>query len=301
MPLYRPKSTIEQWRILQAVVDFGGYAQAGEALNKSQSSLNHAVAKLQHTLGVQLLQVRGRKAYLTKEGEVMLRRSRLLTQNVEELEQVAENITSGWESEIVVATETIYPKDKLYNALEQFYPQARGTRVRIEDEVLTGTKERIIDHSADLVFVGGEVPKGFPGTSLESVGFSAYCGVNHPLAERAGTDIPLDIEELTHELQIVISDTSQSPQESQGWLKAEQRWTVSTFHQAIDILRRGTGFCWIPRHIVASSNAGDELVELNLSALRNREVLINLVVPRPNQLGPGATLLRDLILQQYDE
>ena len=42
--MFRPKSTFEQWRIFQAVVDCGGYAQAAEALNKSQSSLNHAAA-----------------------------------------------------------------------------------------------------------------------------------------------------------------------------------------------------------------------------------------------------------------
>ena len=55
--MFRPKSTLEQWRIFQAVVEFGGYAQAAERLNKSQSSLNHAVAKLQQTLGVALLEV----------------------------------------------------------------------------------------------------------------------------------------------------------------------------------------------------------------------------------------------------
>ena len=37
--MFRPKSTLEQWRIFQAVVEFGGYAQAAEKLNKSQSSL----------------------------------------------------------------------------------------------------------------------------------------------------------------------------------------------------------------------------------------------------------------------
>ena len=42
---YRPKTTLEQWRILQAVVDHDGYAKAAQALNKSQSSLNHAVSQ----------------------------------------------------------------------------------------------------------------------------------------------------------------------------------------------------------------------------------------------------------------
>ncbi len=296
MTTYRPKSTIEQWRILQAVVDFGGYSQAGEALNKSQSSLNHAVAKLQHTLGVQLLEVKGRKAFLTKEGEVMLRRSRLLTQNVEELEQLAENINAGWEPEITIVTEIIYPKEKLYNALEQFYPQARGTRVRIIDEVLTGTQERIVNHEADLVINAGSMPKGFSGDVLEPITFTAFVGNEHPLANKKS----VAIAELTHELQIVIGDSSKQPVENQGWLKSEQRWTVSNFHQAIDILKRNTGFCWIPNHFVEHDHAQNKLVALDLDSAQTRSVFTHLVVPCPNQLGPGAKLLRDLLLAQYN-
>jgi DNA-binding transcriptional LysR family regulator len=94
--MFRPKSTFEQWRIFQAVVDCGGYAQAAEALNKSQSSLNHAVAKLQQSLGVALLEVRGRKAVLTPAGEIFLKRARQLSQQVEELENLANNLERQW-------------------------------------------------------------------------------------------------------------------------------------------------------------------------------------------------------------
>ena len=34
-----PRISLEQWRALQAVVEAGGYAQAAEALHKSQSTL----------------------------------------------------------------------------------------------------------------------------------------------------------------------------------------------------------------------------------------------------------------------
>jgi DNA-binding transcriptional LysR family regulator len=124
--VYRPKTTLEQWRILQAVVDYGGYAQAGEALNKSQSSLNHAVAKLQDMLGVQLLEVIGRKAVLTEAGEVMLRRSRDLSQNVQALEQLAVNINQDWEPEITLAVDLAYPREALIPALTGFLPDSRG-------------------------------------------------------------------------------------------------------------------------------------------------------------------------------
>ena len=55
-----PRVTLEQWRVLQAVVDHGGFAQAAEALHKSQSSISYTVAKLQEQLGFPLLAIEGR-------------------------------------------------------------------------------------------------------------------------------------------------------------------------------------------------------------------------------------------------
>jgi DNA-binding transcriptional LysR family regulator len=69
------RTTLEQWRMLQAVVAHGGFAQAAHVIHKSQSTINHAVHKLQDQLGLQLLEVVGRKAQLTEAGELMLRRA----------------------------------------------------------------------------------------------------------------------------------------------------------------------------------------------------------------------------------
>jgi DNA-binding transcriptional LysR family regulator len=64
-----PRITLEQWRALVAVVDEGGYAQAAEALNKSQSTVSYAVHKLENLLAVKALEVSGRKAELTAAGQ----------------------------------------------------------------------------------------------------------------------------------------------------------------------------------------------------------------------------------------
>ncbi len=185
---YRPKSTLEQWRILQAVVDAGGYAQAADLLNKSQSSLNHAVAKLQSQLGVELLQVIGRKAFLTEAGEVMLRRSRILTAQIEDLELLAASIDMGWEPEIRIAVELVYPKKYLYQALAQFHPHSRGTRIQIIDTVITGTTEVILEGKADLVIVASpNVPKGYIGEPLTVIQMIPVVGKEHPLAASTET------------------------------------------------------------------------------------------------------------------
>lgn len=293
---YRPKSTLEQWRILQAVVDAGGYAQAADLLNKSQSSLNHAVAKLQSQLGVELLEVIGRKAQLTPAGEVMLRRSRILTQQIEDLELLADNLDKGWEPEIRIATELAYPKPFLYQALQAFYPISRGSRVQIIDTVLTGTSEIITQKKADLV-ITGVVPKGYLSEPLYVTRFIPVVGCQHPLASIDS----LDQNELSQQLQIVIRDTTVKPQEHMGWLKAEQRWTVNNFHEAVDILQLGLGFCWLPDFVVNPQLEAGQLCRLPLKQSTERLVPMSLLAPQEETLGPGSRQLRQLLLAAHQK
>ncbi|MCL2919277.1 LysR family transcriptional regulator [Shewanella litorisediminis] len=294
--MFRAKSTLEQWRILQAVVDHGGYAQAATALNKSQSSLNHAVAKLQHQLGVELLEVRGRKAYLTPRGEVLLRRSRYITQSVMELEQLATNLERGWEPSLTIAREIIYPMDKLIAAINAFLPNARGTRVSVIDSVLNGTHELVEENKVDIALCGGNPPKGHLAQPLCVTEMILVCHPSNPLAAEPKIH---DDKFLAQQLQIVIRDTAAKTNKDMGWLKAEQRWTVSNFHEAKAILCSGSGFCWLPKELVEKELASGELVRLYLTGSESRKVPINLVVPNRDDQGPAGEALELLILAQH--
>ncbi|USD35806.1 LysR substrate-binding domain-containing protein [Ferrimonas sp. SCSIO 43195] len=292
--MYRPHSTLEQWRILQAVVDYGGYAHAAAALNKSQSSLNHAVAKLQQQLGVQLLRVKGRKAELTDEGKVLLRRSRQLTQQIEQLEQLANNMEQGWEHELIISRESIYPSQYLFDALSRFYPESRGTRVTVIDNIISGSSDAISSRSADLV-ITGHVPPGHLGTPLAMIKMILCCHPNHPLTREQ----EVDSGRLERELQIVIRDTGTAARDSDkdvGWLKAKERWTVSHFFDAIDILKQGVGFCWIPDHMVAEALTNGDLVSLH-SSVEKHLIPLTLVIPNPDNLGPAGKRFAEILQQ----
>lgn len=292
----RAKSTLEQWRILQAVVDFGGYAQAAEKLNKSQSSLNHAVAKLQHQLGIELLEVKGRKAYLTPQGEVLLRRSRHVTQAVNELEQLASNLEQGWEPTLTIAREIIYPMESLVCALNAFLPHSRGTRIIMLDSVITGTQELIQQSKVDIAICAGVPPKGYLSEPLCEQELYLVCHPNHPLADLGTIE---DDKLLAQYLQLVIKDTGVQSNIDIGWLKAEQRWTVSNFHEAKVILNQGIGFCWIPSFLVQEELASGNLVRLHLEGSQKRRIMLSLVIPKRDQQGPASKLLASLILKQH--
>lgn len=292
----RAKSTLEQWRILQAVVDFGGYAQAAEKLSKSQSSLNHAVAKLQHQLGIELLEVKGRKAYLTQQGEVLLRRSRHVTQAVNELEQLASNLEQGWEPTLTIAREIIYPMESLVCALNAFLPHSRGTRIIMLDSVITGTQELIAQNKVDIAICAGIAPKGYLAEPLCEEELYLVCHPTHPLADLGTIE---DDKLLAQHLQLVIKDTGVQSNIDIGWLKAEQRWTVSNFHEAKVILNRGIGFCWIPSFLVLEELSSGKLVRLHLEGSQKRRIMLSLVIPNRDNQGPASKLLASLILQHH--
>ena len=87
--------TLEQWKALISVVDSGGYENAAEALNKSQSSVTYAVQKLQSQLGVKAFEVKGRKAVLTPTGEFLYRRARALVDDAAATESAARKLSAS--------------------------------------------------------------------------------------------------------------------------------------------------------------------------------------------------------------
>ncbi len=294
MPVSKHRSTLEQWRIVQAVVDHGGYARAAEILHRSPSSLNHAVNKLQQQLGIDLLEVRGRKAFLTAAGEVLLRRSRQLTDDARQLETLAENLQMGWEPELVIAVDSVFPRSCLLHALKEFRPYSRGTRLRIRETVITGTLDAIVEGYADLVICGGLMPKGYLG---ESLGVIRMLPVAHPDNPIHQLSQPLSAPDLSSAMQVVIRDSGKNPRKDLGWLRSEQRWTVDSFDAAMDLLATGLGFCWLPEHVARRALDQGELIQLNLREGSERLIPLSLVVPRPDQLGPCG---RELLMQLRD-
>ncbi len=285
--------TLEQWRTLQAVIDHGGYAQAAEKLHRSQSSLSYTVAKLQQQLGMPLLRIEGRKAVLTSAGEVLLQRSRQLVQDAAELEAVAHNLDQGWEPEIRVVVDAAFPSSCLMAALKQFVPLSRGTRVQLDEVVLSGADEALLNRNADLV-IGGNVPSGFLGDQLIEVEFIAVAHRDHPLHQLQRR---LHSDDLRREIQVVIRDSGIEIKRDVGWLGSAYRWTVTSLDKAADALVGGLGFGWLPLHLVEKQIEAGVLIPLPLRAGQRRKVHLFMIFGQPERAGPAtqklATILRE--------
>lgn len=288
------KSTLEQWRMFRAVVEHGGFAQAAEAIHKSQSSINHAVHKLQDQLDLPLLEVVGRKAQLTEAGRLMLRRSGQLLDQAEQLETVARSLAQGDEAELRVAVDEIYPPDCLAEALARLSAEYASTRVELIETVLTGGPERLLAGDVDLL-IAGEVPAGFLAEPLTDVDFVAVSHPDHPLQR---LDRSLNLQDLAAHRQVVVRDSASGARADAGWLGAEQRWTVSHVATSVAMICRGMGFAWLPLTRIARELDEGELRELPLERGSRRRVSLYLTYADPDRAGPATARLGQLLHEQ---
>src|SRR5258706_11639346 len=160
-----PKITLDQWAALAAVVEAGGYAKAAEELHKSQSSVTYAVQQLESLLGVKAFEIKGRKAVLTPSGQLFYRRARILLDEAISLEKAAKSASAGWEAEIRIAAEMIFPAWLLLKCFDKLNAQSPHPPIEYYETLIAGPNEALLSRRADLATTP-VVPPGCRGAPL---------------------------------------------------------------------------------------------------------------------------------------
>jgi DNA-binding transcriptional LysR family regulator len=288
-----PKISLEQWRALQAVVDAGGYAQAAEMLHKSQSAVTYAVQKLESLLNVKVFEVVGRKAHLTPTGEVLYRRAKALLDEAGALEGAAGSLAAGWEPELRLAVEIIFPTWLLLQCFARFAEERPQTRIELYETVLSGTEEALLQRRVELA-ICSQIPAGFAGDPLMRLRFVAAAHPDHPL-HQLGRE--LSLQDLRKHRHLVIRDSG-SQRRSGSWLGAEQNWTVSHKATSIHAAALGLGFAWYPEDTIRGELERGVLKPLPLREGGERWAELYLVYADRDYAGPGTRRLADIVREQ---
>jgi len=287
-----PRISLEQWRALVAVVEAGGYAQAAEQIHKTQSTVSYAVQKIEQQLDVKLFEIRGRKAELTPPGQVLYRRAQLLLERAASLERGAASFAAGWEPEVRIAVEILFPTWVLLRSLERFAKEHPEIRVQLYETVLGGTDEALQEQRVDFA-VTPYIPQGFSGTKLMPLQMVPAAHPDHPLHHLGR---PATLDDLREHRQLVIRDTAQQhPRESGSWLGAEQRWTVS--HKATQIAAAcmGLGFAWFSEETIQRELEAGQLKWLPIEGGGQRVGQLYLVFADPDNPGKAASRLAEIL------
>jgi len=284
------KVSLEQWRALLAVVDAGGYAQAAEMLEKSQSAVSYAIQKMEAELDVRLFRLQGRKAVLTDVGEILYRRAQSLVIEASRLESSAQSLASGVEAQLYIAVDAIFPLPLLLRSLDVFAAEFPETRVELLETVLSGTDEALRQREVDLA-ITPQVPQGLVGDVLMHARFIAVAQPDHPLHQLGR---PLLLQDLRRHRQLVIRDSGSGGVDA-GWLGAEQRWTVSHMSTSVHAAVMGLGFAWYPEEIIADELAKGSLQRLPLQEGEERFADLYLVYAEADYTGPAARRFGEIL------
>jgi DNA-binding transcriptional LysR family regulator len=285
-----PRISLDQWNALISVVESGSYAKAGERLHKSQSTLTYFIKKLESDLGVRVFELRGRKAALTRAGELLYRRGKVLVDEAARLEHAATDLGQGWEPEIRIAVEILFPTWLLLQCFAAFAAERPETRLELYETVLGGTEEALAARRVAFA-IGTSVPQGFAGDILMPIRAVCVAAPSHPL-HQLGRELTL--EDLRQHRHVVIRDSGEQRVRSAGWLN-ELRLTVSSKATAIHAVASGMGYAWYPEDSVRGELERGALKPLPLREGAEKSGTLYLIFADREAAGPGALRLAEII------
>lgn len=283
------KTTLEQWALLEKVIELGSFAKAAEETNRSQSSVSYNLALLQERLGVALLAPSGRRGVLTPAGELLLNQVKPLLKAFSWVETHAATLRNGARTRLDLVVDSIFPRQRLFAILRQFQQRYPQTQVRLT-EVLENIDEASAARSeADVMVLTRRQDITGRGEWLMNIDFIAVAHRDHPLSQ---SEEPLDDNALAPWPLIRIADRSGDASSTRD------AWTFSTIDAAIDAVLYQVGFGWLPEERIRAHLEQGVLKALPLSHGARRATPLHLIVKRDlAPLDEQVTTLLDLFRQ----
>lgn len=265
------KTTLEQWALLEKVVELGSFAKAAEETHRSQSSVSYNLALLQERLSVTLLTPSGRRAVLTPAGELLLGQVKPLLQAFAYVETHATTLRDGARTRLDLVVDSIFPRERLFAILRQFQQRYPQTQVRLTEVLENLEEEHPARTEADVMVLTRRQDITGRGEWLMNIDFVAVAHRDHPLSAFEG---PLDDNALAPWPLVRIADRSNDPQ------SARDAWTFSTIDAAIDAVLYQVGFGWLPEERIRPQLKQGVLKALPLGHGARRVTPLHLIVKR---------------------
>ena len=284
-------TTLDAWEILQAVVQLGGFAPAARKLNRSQSTISYAISRLQEQLGVRLFEIHGRKAQLTEAGRVLLADVEPHLAGFHELEQRARVMASGGASEVRISVDSIFPDDRLFEALATFSRSFPHVRLKLRQGTFLSADSEFSLHNSQIC-VTGLVSRELLVKPILVIGMIAVVRCDHPLVSMPRR---LSRSDLMQHILVTIESAASGTLKQQPRLPTQRGLPVTSIESAISAVRSGLCFGWLPRYRIQAELDSGDLVALALPAGKTRDVRLNLVCRDLGVSNSEANTLAELL------
>ncbi|QBF24867.1 LysR family transcriptional regulator [Pseudomonas tructae] len=280
---------LEQLRMFVRVAELRSFSAVAREQRKAQSAVSNGIALLETDLGVTLFErSSGRQPRLSEAGATLLEDARELLRQCERLDGRALALMRGQEAQLRVAQDEAMPYQPVIDSLDELARQFPLLEVQMASGAQGDVARKLIERRADLglLFHHDHMPVSLERRALGRIEMVTVCAVDHPLTQLER----VTRQDLARHRQLLIT-----PQES-GYPGGEpispQIWRADSFYAMAELLMRGLGWAWLPRHVVQYPTYQAQMVEL-ASEWAPPALVVELVWRRDEPLGPAAQWLAE--------
>ncbi len=251
MQTARDVLTPDALAMLLEIARTGSFAAAARSLGLVPSALTYRVRQIEEALDVLLFDRSSRQARLTGAGEELLREGERLLTEIDAMANRVRRVATGWEPELTIAADGVISRQTLLELTGDFLAGEPPTRLRIRDEIMSGTLQALISGHADLalgVVLSGTPPRDIHMRELATVNFIYAVAPHHPLA--AAPQPLRDAQIRQHRAVAVADSTPSGAGMTMGLLPGQEVLTVPTMQMKIDAQLRGLGCGYLPEPAV---------------------------------------------------
>src|ERR1700677_2233267 len=267
-------TTIDQWEVLEAVVKLGSFGAAAARMNRSQSTISYAISRLQEHFKVPLLEIKGRKAYLTETGKALLADVQPLLTGFRALEERATSLAAGGKTQIHLSVDSIYPDDKLFAILSRFSQAFPHVHLKLHRGAILTAAFEFANHHADICIVGTPIGEDMLKPVLD-IRIRAVARREHLLVHN---ERELTQTDLAQNLAVIIEGGTEPMRNRQAHAPSQRHLCVSTIESAIEAVRSGMCFGWLPVYRIHAYLDSGEFKELKFPLGAERFARIFLIL-----------------------
>jgi len=283
-------TTIDQWEVLEAVVQLGSFAAAATKMNRSQSTISYAISRLQDQFKIPLLEMKGRKAQLTETGKALLADVQPLLSGFRALEERAESLAAGGQTEIRLSVDSVFPNDRLFVALAELARVFPHAHPKLHKGSFLSSVEEFSTFGADLCITGLSAREQLIKPILD-IRMKAVARADHPLHAIKRQLTRMD---LIQRLAVIIEGTGNEPRRQPH--AASQRYlAVNTIESAIEAVRSGICFGWLPVYRIKDYLDSGEFLGLHLPLGGERFARMHLIMRDMDSSSKEKNYLADLL------
>jgi DNA-binding transcriptional LysR family regulator len=242
MPNPRDVLTPDALAMVQTIAQTGSFAAAARASNMVPSALTYRVRQMEEALDVLLFDRSSRQARLTAAGAELLREGVRVLADIDAVANRVKRVATGWEPQLTIAVDSIINHAMVMEICKDFLALNPPTRLKLQDETLSGTLDALISGEADLalgVCLDTSAAPGLQREPLGAVRFAFAVAPHHPLANEPE---PLSDEVIRRHRAVAVADSIQRGGGiSIGLLAGQDVLTVSSMPAKLDAQLRGLG------------------------------------------------------------